>query len=230
MSLEKLREWVGRTQAVEDFAAPFPVRALIATFDEKDPDPETGDALPPLWHWLYFLEAAPLSKVGAGRPCRARRLPAAGAAAAPHVGGQPLRLHRPAAPGRPDDPPLLAHQVGRAQDRHHRRHGVRHRGAHRVRAGRRLLRRGPRHRLSRGGQARRDAARPQARPDRRHLVEEDHGRSGAAVPVFRTHLQRPSHPLRPALCHRHRRLSRPDRSRPVDGHGANRVGSPRQSR
>ena len=118
MSLEKLREWVGRTQSVEDFAAPFPVRALIATFDEKDPDPKTGDPLPPLWHWLYFLEAAPLSKVGAGRPCRARRLPAAGAAAAPHVGGQPLRLHRPAAPGRRDDPPLLADQVGRAQDRH----------------------------------------------------------------------------------------------------------------
>jgi 3-methylfumaryl-CoA hydratase len=65
MSLEKLREWVGRTRAVEDFAAPFPVRALIATFDEKDPDPQTGDPLPPLWHWLYFLEAAPLSKVGA---------------------------------------------------------------------------------------------------------------------------------------------------------------------
>jgi len=64
MSLESMRQWVGRTKAVEDFAAPFPVRALIATFDEKDPDPKIGDALPPLWHWLYFLEAAPLSKVG----------------------------------------------------------------------------------------------------------------------------------------------------------------------
>jgi len=48
MSLEKLREWVGRTRAVEDFAAPFPVRALIATFDENDPDPKIGDVLPPL--------------------------------------------------------------------------------------------------------------------------------------------------------------------------------------
>ncbi|MBM3646396.1 MAG: acyl-CoA dehydrogenase [Alphaproteobacteria bacterium] len=64
MSLETLRQWVGRSQTVEDLATSFPVRALIATLDEKDPDPKIGDPLPPLWHWLYFLEAAPLSKVG----------------------------------------------------------------------------------------------------------------------------------------------------------------------
>jgi 3-methylfumaryl-CoA hydratase len=64
MSLDKLRAWVGRSQTIEDFAAPFPVRALIATFDEKDPEPRMGDPLPPLWHWLYFLEVAPQSKIG----------------------------------------------------------------------------------------------------------------------------------------------------------------------
>jgi 3-methylfumaryl-CoA hydratase len=64
MSLEKLRDWIGRTQVMEDLVAPFPVRALIATFDEKDPDPRSGDPLPPLWHWLYFLDAAPQSKIG----------------------------------------------------------------------------------------------------------------------------------------------------------------------
>ena len=64
MSLEKLREWVGRTQAMEDFAAPFPVRALTATLDESDPDPRFGDVLPPLWHWLYFLEIARQSGIG----------------------------------------------------------------------------------------------------------------------------------------------------------------------
>ena len=64
MSLEKLKEWVGRTQAMEDFAAPFPVRALTASLDEKDPDPRRGDPLPPLWHWLYFLETAPASRIG----------------------------------------------------------------------------------------------------------------------------------------------------------------------
>ena len=64
MSLAALRDWVGKTQTAEDFAAPFPPRALIATFDEKDPDPRPGDVLPPLWHWLYFLETAPASKIG----------------------------------------------------------------------------------------------------------------------------------------------------------------------
>ena len=52
MSLDDLKSWIGRTQTVEDLAAPFPVRALIATLDENDPDPKSGDALPPLWHWL----------------------------------------------------------------------------------------------------------------------------------------------------------------------------------
>jgi 3-methylfumaryl-CoA hydratase len=65
MSLEKLKDWIGRTQSVEDLAALFPVRALSATFDEKDDaDPRNGDPLPPLWHWLYFLEVAPQSKIG----------------------------------------------------------------------------------------------------------------------------------------------------------------------
>jgi len=45
--------------------APFAVRALAATFDADDPEPKNGDPLPPLWHWLYFLDAAPQSKIGA---------------------------------------------------------------------------------------------------------------------------------------------------------------------
>jgi 3-methylfumaryl-CoA hydratase len=55
---------VGKTQTVEDFTAPWPARALIATLDEGDPEPRMGDPLPPLWHWLYFLEAAPASRIG----------------------------------------------------------------------------------------------------------------------------------------------------------------------
>ena len=46
------------------FRRPLPARALIATLDEQDPDPRMGDLLPPLWHWLYFLEAAPQSRIG----------------------------------------------------------------------------------------------------------------------------------------------------------------------
>ncbi|WIM12425.1 MaoC family dehydratase N-terminal domain-containing protein [Enhydrobacter sp.] len=64
MSLENLRDWVGRTQTAEDAITGWPVRALAATFDEKDPPPREGDPLPPLWHWLFFLEAVPQSRIG----------------------------------------------------------------------------------------------------------------------------------------------------------------------
>jgi 3-methylfumaryl-CoA hydratase len=90
MSLEKLQDWIGKTQIVEDFVAPWPVRALIATLDESDPDPEIGESLPPLWHWLYFLEAMRASRIG--RSPRARRFSAVGTAATPHVGRRSLLL------------------------------------------------------------------------------------------------------------------------------------------
>ena len=82
--------------------------------------------------------------------------------------GEPLAHRR-------DDQARLEDQVGRTQDRLDRLDGVRHRRAHRVRRARHLVRRGARHRLSRGGQARREAARAQARarptpPGRRKIV------------------------------------------------------------
>jgi len=64
MPLDDLRNWIGKTQSVEDFLAPWPSKALIATLDERDAEPRMGDPLPPLWHWLHFLVVAPLSIVG----------------------------------------------------------------------------------------------------------------------------------------------------------------------
>jgi len=61
---DKLQQWVGRSRQTDDFAAPWPVAALGATLDEDDPDPKMGDAVPPLWHWLYFLEIARQSGIG----------------------------------------------------------------------------------------------------------------------------------------------------------------------
>ncbi len=76
MSLDKLKDWIGKTQTAEDFAAPWPVRALGPTLDENDPEPKPGDPLPPLWHWLYFLEAVRASKIGPdGHPERGDFLP-----------------------------------------------------------------------------------------------------------------------------------------------------------
>ncbi|MEV8047281.1 MaoC family dehydratase N-terminal domain-containing protein [Streptomyces griseoluteus] len=38
-----------------DSLSPAPVAALSALFDQPSPVAAAGDALPPLWHWLYFL-------------------------------------------------------------------------------------------------------------------------------------------------------------------------------
>ena len=74
---DKLQQWVGRSRQTDDFAAPWPVAALGATLDEDDPDPKMGDAVPPLWHWLYFLEIARQSGIGPdGHAERGEFLPA----------------------------------------------------------------------------------------------------------------------------------------------------------
>jgi 3-methylfumaryl-CoA hydratase len=61
---------------MDDVAGLPPVAALSATLDRADPPPRPGDALPPLWHWLYFLEAKPASELGPdGHPKRGGFLP-----------------------------------------------------------------------------------------------------------------------------------------------------------
>ncbi len=76
MDLDGLKAWVGRRTSAEDIAALPPVAALAATLDRTDPPPKAGDRLPPLWHWLYFLEAKAASELGPdGHPRRGGFLP-----------------------------------------------------------------------------------------------------------------------------------------------------------
>ena len=58
-----LSDWIGRSQVMTDTLRPQPARFLQATLD-REPDLSDGDALPPLWHWLYFLEAAKACDLG----------------------------------------------------------------------------------------------------------------------------------------------------------------------
>ncbi len=92
-----LTTWIGRVEKARDVVRPFPVAALQATLDYPGEPVSPGTPLPPLWHWLYFLPAAPAVRARAGRPRRARRIPSPGNAAAPHVGRGPVRLLQPAA-------------------------------------------------------------------------------------------------------------------------------------
>ena len=57
-------DWIGNTQAIEDYISPTPVRLLQMTLDDTEATLRDGDPLPPIWHWCYFLEAAPQSTLG----------------------------------------------------------------------------------------------------------------------------------------------------------------------
>ena len=50
-----MQEWIGRTETRTDQVTAAPIAALTATLDRDDFPPQSGDTLPCLWHWLYFL-------------------------------------------------------------------------------------------------------------------------------------------------------------------------------
>ena len=76
LDVEHLKTWIGKQETLEDRVTPVPVAALAATLDRDDPLPRDGDALPPLWHWLYFLPLARQSELGPdGHPRRGGFLP-----------------------------------------------------------------------------------------------------------------------------------------------------------
>ena len=55
VDIKHLQQWIGRTESRSDVVTAAPIAALAATLDRDDPQPREGDALSPLWHWLYFL-------------------------------------------------------------------------------------------------------------------------------------------------------------------------------
>jgi len=59
-----LQDWIGRTETVEDVITATPYAALAATLDRDPARPAAGTALPPLWHWLYFLPLTRRSEIG----------------------------------------------------------------------------------------------------------------------------------------------------------------------
>jgi 3-methylfumaryl-CoA hydratase len=59
-----LNDWIGKTESRADTVAVGPVAALSATLNREDPEPQPGDPLPPLWHWLFFLDRHRASELG----------------------------------------------------------------------------------------------------------------------------------------------------------------------
>ncbi len=63
-TLSHLQSWVGKTETLTDDITAAPMRALSATLDRDDSPPERGTAVPPLWHWLYFVPQPRQSEIG----------------------------------------------------------------------------------------------------------------------------------------------------------------------
>lgn len=76
LDIGRLRDWIGRTDVATDQVQPGPLRALGATLDRDDAPDRVGEAIPPCWHWLYFLPVGRQSELGAdGHPQRGGFLP-----------------------------------------------------------------------------------------------------------------------------------------------------------
>jgi len=103
VDLDHLRTWVGRTETRSDLVTAVPMAALSATLDRDDPEPARGTAIPPLWHWLYFLPISPLREAGPdGHPQRGGFLPPVSLPRRMFAGGrfeyrQPLKVGDPIA-------------------------------------------------------------------------------------------------------------------------------------
>ena len=219
---EDYAAWLGRTEEARDVVTAGPLDRLSATLDRDDPPHATGDAVPPLGHWLFFLPSARQSEIGPdGHPKRGGFLPP--------VHHLPRRMWAGSRVTFPGEIRVGDAIVRRSVDRLDQGEGgegepagLRHRPP-RDRPGRTSRPRSSTSTTSSiAGSRRRQPARSRRRVPagawRRTLTPD----ARPALPLFGAHLQQPPHPLRPRLRHRGRGLSRPRRPRPADRDAARR--------
>jgi 3-methylfumaryl-CoA hydratase len=121
IDLEHLRTWIGRSRADQDVISARHARLMAATVDHPQPDRiRDGEPLPPLWHWIYFLEGLPPGELGRdGHPARGGFLPPVPLANRMWAGGR-LSFIRPVPIGatlRKESQILkVDHKAGRAGD------------------------------------------------------------------------------------------------------------------
>jgi 3-methylfumaryl-CoA hydratase len=110
-------DWIGKTEAVEEWIAPAPVRAATAMLDDTTTATGPGSPLPPLWHWFYFLPLAPQAQLGAdGHPARGGFLPPIDLPRRMFAGAR-LRFVRPLLVGKPAQRRSLIRDVTTKQGR-----------------------------------------------------------------------------------------------------------------
>lgn len=70
-----LRKWIGKSESATDILHAQQSRLMQLTLD-REATLETGDVLPPVWHWAYFLSGVPMSELGRdGHPALGGFLP-----------------------------------------------------------------------------------------------------------------------------------------------------------
>ena len=64
VDIEHLRRWVGTRRTDRDVLRTRHARLMAATLGQPAAPLVAGAPLPPLWHWIYFLEGLPPSELG----------------------------------------------------------------------------------------------------------------------------------------------------------------------
>ncbi|MEM7226486.1 MAG: acyl-CoA dehydrogenase [Pseudomonadota bacterium] len=62
--LEEWRRWIGRSETKREPIEALRAQAMQRTIEDPNDLLKKGDALPPLWHWLYFWDVARQSDLG----------------------------------------------------------------------------------------------------------------------------------------------------------------------
>ena len=102
MDITHLQGWIGRETFSQDLLSVRHARLMAATLGRDQEALVEGSALPPLWHWLYFLEGLPPAELGRdGHPAPGGFLPPVPLPNRMWAGGtleflRPLRLGKPA--------------------------------------------------------------------------------------------------------------------------------------
>jgi 3-methylfumaryl-CoA hydratase len=93
--LERLKDWVGRSMETSARIEPRPVAQMEATLDHEVPPAKDGDALPYLYHTMFFNPVARWSEIGPdGHPARGGFLPPVPLPRRMFAGAR-LAFHRP---------------------------------------------------------------------------------------------------------------------------------------
>ena len=97
--LDLLRSWIGQASVTMDTLSVRHARLMAATPGFPQAPFVSGTPLPPLWHWLYFLEGSPESELDRdGHPARGSFLPPMPLANRMWAGSR-LEFHAPVAIG-----------------------------------------------------------------------------------------------------------------------------------